>query len=284
MVPIRGWMSEPGKLWSLWDLISMHLTGLPNLIFQLALYDLLSLDRDRDENHPIDDKTREQVEGWLRLAATFAADFEMDGARDRVTIFQKRLSKSMTWAALSMESRVLREALECGLRGQFIYRYSNEQRAFLEHWKSDWKDVIEQFPDTEPDVFSAVDCCALGHGTAAVFHSMRVLEYGLSALAARMGKEIGVQNWQNIIDQIEAEIRNQAKALPRGIDKSERLQFLSEAAKEFVYFKDGWRNYVSHNRASYDVHQARSVIEHVRSFMTIFSKNIYQDETFLGPI
>jgi hypothetical protein len=45
------------------------------------------------------------------------------------------------------------------------------------------------------------------------------------------------------------------------------MQFLSEAAKEFFYFKDGWRNYVAHGRAAYDEHQALGVLEHTRSFM-----------------
>lgn len=100
---------------------------------------------------------------------------------------------------------------------------------------------------------------------------MRVLEHGLRALAADVGKTFSVQNWQNIIDQIESEIRQMGKTLPAGPEKSDRLQFLSEAAKEFVYFKDGWRNYVSHNRAVYDEHLARSALEHVRSFMTVLA-------------
>lgn len=96
---------------------------------------------------------------------------------------------------------------------------------------------------------------------------MRVLEHGLRALAKDVGKAFDVQNWQNIIDQIESEIRTQGKTLPVGPAKSERLRFLSEAAKEFSFFKDGWRNYVSHGRAAYDEHQARMVMDHVRTFM-----------------
>jgi hypothetical protein len=103
---------------------------------------------------------------------------------------------------------------------------------------------------------------------------MRVLGHGLRALAADVGKGFDVQNWQNVIDQIESEIRSLGKTLPAGLAKSERLQFLSEAAKELSYFKDGWRNHVSHNRAIYDEHQARNVLEHVRSFMTVLSSRL----------
>jgi hypothetical protein len=38
-------------------------------------------------------------------------------------------------------------------------------------------------------------------------HLMRVLEVGLRALATRFEVEFGSQNWQNLIDQIEAQIR-----------------------------------------------------------------------------
>jgi hypothetical protein len=105
---------------------------------------------------------------------------------------------------------------------------------------------------------------------------MRILEYGLAALADDVGCTVAVGTWQNIIDQIESAIKPLGKTLPRGQEKNERLQFLSEAAKEMVYFKDGWRNYVSHNRATYDEHQARSVMEHVRAFMTALSRRLFE--------
>ena len=94
--------------------------------------------------------------------------------------------------------------------------------------------------------------------------------------------QVDAESWQTIIERIEAKIREVGKALPRGSEKLLRLGFLSEAAKEFVYFKDGWRNHVSHNRYSYDEHQARSIIEHVRSFMCVLSKNITSNPKEVG--
>jgi hypothetical protein len=123
----------------------------------------------------------------------------------------------------------------------------------------------------------------MGHSTASVFHFMRVLEHGLRSMAANVGVDFGVQNWQTVIDQIESSIRTMAKKLPAGSQKSDRLQFLSEAAKEFSYFKDGWRNYVSHARGTYDVHQARSVMEHVRSFMTTLAAHLQESVSAEQP-
>jgi hypothetical protein len=56
------------------------------------------------------------------------------------------------------------------------------------------------------------------------------------------------------------------KSLPRGDAKQERLQFLAEAAKEFTYFKDGWRNHVSHGRGHYSQQAALDVLNHVAKF------------------
>jgi hypothetical protein len=173
--------------------------------------------------------------------------------------------------------RVLRETIDSGLKWQYIYRYPQDKSRILTKWKDDWAAVLASFPSASHDIIAGVDCWALHHSTASVFHFMRVLEHGLRALAADVGKNFDVQNWQNIIDQIESEVRNLGKTLPRGLAKSERLQFLSQAAKEFSYFKDGWRNYVSHNRASYDEHQAHSVMEHVKSFMTTLSSKLSED-------
>jgi hypothetical protein len=85
-------------------------------------------------------------------------------------------------------------------------------------------------------------------------------------MAADVNVDFGAQNWQNVIDQIEKEIRVLGKSLA-GPSKTERLQRLSMAAKEFVYFKDGWRNHVAHNRSIYDAEQALSMLNHIKAFM-----------------
>jgi hypothetical protein len=176
--------------------------------------------------------------------------------------------------ALATEMHVLRETMDNGLKWQLMYRYPNAKAAVLMNWMDDWTQVRARFPSAQTDIQAGVDLWALGHSTASVFHFMRVLEYGLRALAKDVGISFDVQNWQNVIDQIEAEIRKLGKTLPAGIEKSTRLQFLSEAAKEFSYFKDGWRNHVSHNRSSYDEHQSSSVLEHVKAFMTLLSSRL----------
>ena len=130
--------------------------------------------------------------------------------------------------------------------------------------------VADTFPDAVRDIAAAGRCLALDEWTASVFHLMRVLEHGLHAFAKCLGvafpTPIELENWKNIIDKIEAEIR-QLEQLPKSTNKAERTKLYSQVACQFRYFKDAWRNHVSHSREHYDQREAETVWAHVRDFM-----------------
>jgi hypothetical protein len=81
-----------------------------------------------------------------------------------------------------------------------------------------------------------------------------------------MAETFDLETWGQVIGQIEKKI-NRIEQESRTEERSERQRFYSEAAAQFRYFKDAWRNHVSHNRAKYDEREARRVWEHVRDFM-----------------
>ncbi|HEY2975871.1 MAG TPA: hypothetical protein VGJ48_25375 [Pyrinomonadaceae bacterium] len=130
--------------------------------------------------------------------------------------------------------------------------------------------ISKAFPDSWDDVWAAGRCFALDEWTACVFHLMRVAEHGLRSLADRIGVTFAsppeLENWKNIIDLIEKKIK-ELEALPKSVKKSEDLKFYSDAAVQFRYFKDAWRNHVSHSRENYDERKASSVLDHVLEFM-----------------
>jgi hypothetical protein len=131
--------------------------------------------------------------------------------------------------------------------------------------------VNETLPGAQYDIKEAGNCYAHATYTACVFHLMRVLEIALHKLAKDLGivfpSSLELENWQNIIEKIESEISAREKQLPKGTAKSEEMQYYSEAAKEFRYFKNAWRNHVSHSRVDYEIHDATKIMEHVRDFM-----------------
>ena len=182
--------------------------------------------------------------------------------------------KPQKWSELNILARSLSRILQTELGQQLYYRYPKQKAEKLLMWRSDWEKAVVAFPGIRLDVFSAVDCYSLQHNTASVFHCMRILENGLGVLAKDVDLNFDFQQWNTIIEQIESKINKIRRSSPQGPEKSKRMQFLSEAAKEFYYFKDGWRNYVSHNRADYDENQAAGVIEHTRAFMNHLSTQL----------
>lgn len=125
----------------------------------------------------------------------------------------------------------------------------------------------DAFPQLTQELRSAGNCYAFEQPTACIFHCMRALEYALTALAKDVNLTWTKEQWHTIIEMIESEIERERRSLPRGVPKDERLNFLSQAAKEFFYFKDGWRNYVSHNRINYQDTQALQALEHVKALV-----------------
>lgn len=245
-------------------MINCSLATLSSVISQLALEEII---RGEGPDGPLAPNDIEHVEGWLTVVMAVSDDFGWKAVPDRVGHIRRQIGFGITQSRAALELRVLRQTIDFELKGKFLYRYPEVEGGILSTWKEDWALARQSFPSSEMDIYAAVDLWALQHSTASVFHLMRVLEHGLRALAADLEKSFDIQNWQNILNEIESEIRNQAKSFPRGQAKTDRLRFLSEAAKEFHFFKDGWRNYVAHNRGFYDQHGARSVMDHVRSFM-----------------
>lgn len=216
----------------------------------------------------------EMVNGTLEYATRLADQLELQAVHDRIEIFRGKLRYHLTLHEFAAEMMTLREAFESGIRFKYFYLYPASKAQRVLKIEDEWQFALKGFPAIREDVLSAVDCYALGHNTAAVFHSMRVLEHGLREIAAAVNLVFDVQQWQTIIEQVEAEVRDIGNRWPKTPGKSDWMRFYSEAAKEFFYFKDGWRNYVSHGGAPYDEHQALGVLEHVKSIMNHLSTRL----------
>jgi hypothetical protein len=96
-------------------------------------------------------------------------------------------------------------------------------------------------------------------------HLMRVLKVGLNTLAKELKVNFDPRTWENVINDIEAEIKkiNGPAWWP---DWKVKEQFYSEAAKDFR-FKDAWRNHATHYREHYEASEALTILTHVQAFM-----------------
>jgi HEPN domain-containing protein len=272
----------PGGPYSLWDImINFQVFGLAQLMQMLALEEMALIRRRQNLEvlpslpTPLGalqetEEERKRLSGLVQFAMHTCHQLEISAGVDRAERFLHALNQGIRFIDVEPEMRVLREAIEDGLRYIGFYHYSTANRQLLQKVDSDWQSAFDKFRSTKADAIAAVDCCVLGHNKASVYHSMQVLEKGLKVLASDVNENFTVQQWDQILGAIEGKIKGmQNNGIP-GLSKEEkdaRLQFLSEAAKEFRYFKDGWRNYVSHGHADYEDDDAERVLQHVREFM-----------------
>jgi hypothetical protein len=132
--------------------------------------------------------------------------------------------------------------------------------------------VANAFPSATEDMRKAGKCLAFDQWTASVFHCMRALEIGLQVLADDLKVPFERRNWENIINDIEAKIKD----IDKGNAKADwkKKQFYSEVAVEFRYFKNAWRNHVVHARTTYDEEQAEKIFDHTKQFMAYLATEL----------
>lgn len=133
-------------------------------------------------------------------------------------------------------------------------------------------DVTAKFPSISLEAEEASKCHALGRNTACVFHLMRILELGLNSLARSLGVSFERRNWENIISDIESQIKKIGPT--RGPSWKDEEQFYAGAALQFRYFKNAWRNHVMHIRDVYSQDKSREIMSHVKEFMSHLATRI----------
>lgn len=123
------------------------------------------------------------------------------------------------------------------------------------------------------------NCLAAECPTAAVFHLMRVAEYGLRALAydrrveLDKKKPLELATWEDIIKKLE-EAEDEIKGYPKTLAREAQYDFFHGAMMQFRGFKNVFRNQVMHTRKSYDRDRAVSVFNQVSEFMQILATRI----------
>jgi len=194
----------------------------------------------------------------------------------------------LKWGELENHLRNLRETIEREVKQHHFYHYPLDKAKKIVSFEEDWGAVLARFNDVKTNAFSATDCYALGHDNACIYHSMMVLESGLPALARRLKVPFKADKalWGALIEDIRDKIDNELKVRahpPKGskpvsqIAAKRRGEFLSkcqEAAMQFGYFKDIWRNHIAHGRADYDENDALKVLTHVRDFMEVLATKL----------
>jgi hypothetical protein len=266
-------------LWSLLDMMNFTFSGLAMFLELLAGERVMAAGKAQQSvsigaplSANISDDDRKWIAGLLGLGTAQSGRLELEATYNRIerVMILLRAPHPIKHEQIANELKIVKETADDELRYRYFYYYPIAKAKKLRAFEGEWSESNASFPLARESALNATDCYAIGQSDACVFHCMHVLESGLRVLARNVGLTFDTQQWKNIIDEIETKIGTMRDNGIHGVTKAEkdkRLQFLSEAAKEFFYFKDGWRNFVAHGRDKYDEHKALSVLEHTRAFM-----------------
>ena len=185
-------------------------------------------------------------------------------AGEVVTTLRSETRHSFDW--LYAQADTIEKLVEKEVRDKFFLHIPPDRARFWPTAKNQnvfGDQVAAKFPSTTFEAGNAGVCLATEMPTASVFHLMRALEIGLSALGKIFGVSTAHANWQNSLDQIESKIREMPKdskwkACP---DWKEQQQYYSDCAAHFSILKDAWRNYTMHGRVIYTQDQAELILQ-----------------------
>jgi hypothetical protein len=162
--------------------------------------------------------------------------------------------------------------LQSTLTKTLIYRLDEQGAELLVQESGLTPDAISSFPSARREFVHAARCLAFDESTAAVFHSMRAIEFGIRALVKALNISPTNPNWENIINDCEKAIKDIGPTL--GADWKDKKQFYSEAAVNFRFFKDAWRNHTMHAGVSYDRTDGKQILEHSQLLIEKISQRI----------
>ena len=156
------------------------------------------------------------------------------------------------------------------LGSDLIFRIASNKNEYFEKDALFGSEVTNAFPSATDNIRNAGTCFAVEQWDASVFHLMKTLERALHALATKFSIPFEHETWNKVIEQIEKRVRSMDSSF--GSDWKDKKKFYSEAASQFMFLKEAWRNYVTHVGDVYDEGKALSVLTHVRVVMQALAK------------
>jgi len=209
----------------------------------------------------------------IHNAIAFCEDAGFDKAANNLKMADINLQSFAADADYSSLHADLRQCTDALLADIWDRKFVQIDKALSDHVHNPTLfgvEVYQAFRSARFDVEDGGNCLAVGCDTAAVFHFMRVAEYGLRALAhdrrirIPRNRPIDLATWDDIIKELE-KAEEAIRNYPATLAREAQFDFYHGAMMEFKRFKNKFRNQVMHARKSYDSHQAASAFEHVGS-------------------
>jgi len=285
--PLR-WDDGP-RLLNLWHIVNQFdIHQLVNMMERFAAWECayLALKRKRGGARLLTpDETAQLKEGFDRFGK-WADSHGMDelgrmARQDERHVSAKGIDVSSANAHLhAFKTFVIRH-----LKNKPLLRIAEDRFGLIDEEWLFGLPVHSAFPSAREDIKAAGNCLAAECSTAAVFHLMRVAEYGLRALARdrRIQKlpkgpaPIELATWEEIIRELE-KAETAIQGYPKTLAREAQFDFYHGAMMQFKRFKNIFRNRVMHAREDFGRTEAMGVYENVRDFMQTLARCISESK------
>ncbi len=164
-----------------------------------------------------------------------------------------------------------------------FYRLDRDRAAYFNKSQL-WGDAVDAaFPSARFDIQESGNCLATNRETAAVFHLMRTVEWGLRALCVSLGfRKLRIRfkrsgrtsyvpieylEWEKILDQLNDLVDAKLIKMRKGPGKQKLQEFYYPALQDIRAIRDAWRNHVMHTRAQYTKEDSTAIYSHVKRLM-----------------
>jgi hypothetical protein len=224
----------------------------------------------------IDDKALGQALLILKHCRSAFREFKNYQVLDRLRHFENILScpHRPRWADYEAETRFLAQTIQIELVNSHFYYYPPDKLRYLTRFSADWDLKDPRLTAARAHALAAVDCYALNHATACVFHLMMAMEIGVQAFGNQLGVDLAViapgkkvreLTWKEILNAINPKM----KAVQQNTIDEKRTFEKYSAVQAYLYrVADAWRNPTMHPRdQGYNGPEAENIMNHVRPFM-----------------
>jgi hypothetical protein len=281
------WASR--RLWSLWDMIDFHLRPFMDALAELNIAQTRARMVDPDTFPEFE--ALEPIRANLAAIDREAANLAMATVRGRLARIAMLFSPGAvtTYGTLAHEIDELFNAVERDARDEFFCHYQKERIGWLQRMPMEWESVFKAFKSARPEIEAGIDCFALGHNAACVFHMCRVGEIGLRAIARERGiknvrKDVPLEwgTWGQVFAAIEAALKA-IRQKPTGPKKDVALTFYDTILSDLHAIQSLYRDRTMHFRKSYDDGEAQTAMLRARELMKTLASKLTEDSTRALP-
>lgn len=252
---------------------------------------LLKADAPAREDEPHSPPGNDTIKTALKCLeglGSLCNDFGWIGSETKIDMTYGHLKRSklsdIDWSSLEADLRNVADMVIADLCRAKLVKVNSPYYEYINSDELVSEDFSTKFPSASIDVKEAGNCIAVDCGTAAVFHLMRAVEWGMRAFCVDLGllttdyKKVKVpiehSQWEQILNQLDKKIEEKIDSLPRGPQRQEAQEFYHCIHFDIKRFKDAFRNHVAHTRTTYSQKAADDILDHVRKFFVLLETRI----------